>query len=188
MSPDERLFEPWRSFLHDLDRAATTEIALHCIGGFAVSLYYGLDRPTGDIDVVDVAPGGMKPWLQSTAGQGSPLHKTHKVYLQIVTVATVPYSYEERLAELFSGQFNNLRLFVLDPYDLALSKLTRNFEVDVEDVKHLARSKNLDLGLLESRYIDELRPYVTGSVTLHDQTLQLWIEAIREERGKSSES
>ncbi len=182
MSPDERLFEPWKSFLHDLDRAATTDIALHCIGGFAVSLYYGLDRPTGDIDVVEVAPGNLKSWLVDNAGIGSVLHKRHKVYLQIVTVVTVPYSYEDRLTELFVDQFARLRIFVLDPYDLALSKLTRNIEVDLEDVKHLARSQYLDLDLLEARYHHELRNYVSGPVERHDQTLRLWVEAIREER------
>jgi hypothetical protein len=34
----ERLPEPWLSFLSDIDRAATSEIVMHCIGGFAVSL------------------------------------------------------------------------------------------------------------------------------------------------------
>ena len=46
------LSEPWRSFLDEINRSAPSDIALNCIGGFAVSLYYGLARPTGDIDVV----------------------------------------------------------------------------------------------------------------------------------------
>jgi hypothetical protein len=177
--------EPWRSFLADIDRTATQSLVLHCIGGFAVSLYYGLSRPTGDIDVVEVAPSEAKGWLASTAGRGSPFHRKHKVYLDVVTVATVPYSYEDRLTEIFPRECEKLRLFVLDPYDLALSKLTRNLEVDLEDVKYLARSSNLDLRLLEGRYEDELRPYVSGPVERHDQTLRLWLEVIREERGRS---
>jgi hypothetical protein len=136
----EPLAEPWHSFLSDIDRAATGHIALHCIGGFAVSLYYGLARPTGDIDVVDVAPNSAKPWLARLAGEGSALHKRHRVYLQIVTVAVLPYSYEDRLVSIFQDQFEHLQLMVLDPYDLALSKLTRNLEVDLEDVKHLVQS------------------------------------------------
>jgi hypothetical protein len=43
-----------------------------------------------------------------------------------VTVATVPFLYEDRLTEIVREPFTHLRLFVLDPYDLALSKLTRN--------------------------------------------------------------
>ena len=178
----ERLPEPWHAFLTDIDRAAAEPIALHCIGGFALSLYYGFARPTGDIDVVDVTPSAAKAWLASAAGRGSALHEKHKVYLQIVTVATVPYLYEERLIEIVRDQFERLRVFVLDPYDLALSKLTRSLDVDVEDVLHLARSSDLDPGLLEARYRDELRPYVSGPVERHDLTLRLWLEAMAENR------
>jgi hypothetical protein len=96
--PAERMPEPWPSFLAEIDRSAAAPIDLHCLGGFAVSVYYGL-------------------------------------------------------------------------------------EVDVEDVKHLARSKNLDLDLLKARYKAELRPIVVGPPERHDQTLRLWIEAINEERG-----
>lgn len=179
----ESMPEPWFSFLTEIDRSATEAISLQCIGGFAVSMYYGLSRPTGDIDVIEVTPTDAKPWLSRTGGEGSALHKRHKVYVQIVTVASVPYSYEERLTEMFKGQFEKLRLFVLDPYDLVLSKLSRNVEVDVEDVKHLVRSQNLHLALLEARYKDELRPYLTGPVERHDLTMQLWLAAFREERG-----
>ena len=183
MLPD-LLPEPWRSFLSEIDRAATERLTLHCIGGFALSLHYGLSRSTGDIDVVEVTPSDAKAWLASTAGRDSALHRKHKVYLQVVTVATVPYSYEDRLTEIFPSEFERLRLLVLDPYDLALSKLTRNLEVDLEDVKHLARSSNLDLHVLETRYKVELRPFVSGPVERHDQTLRLWLDVIREERAR----
>jgi len=67
-------------------------------------------RPTGDIDVVDVTPPQAKPWLAVTAGQGSALHRRHEVYLQFVTVATMPYHYEERTREIFAGQLERLGL------------------------------------------------------------------------------
>jgi len=174
--------EPWRSFLADIDAAAPEDLALRCIGGFAVSLYYGLSRPTGDLDVVEVASHTAR-WLSDTAGRNSALHRKHKLYVQIVTVATLPDSYADRRTEMFPGVFRRVRLFVLDPYDLALSKLSRNLELDLDDVKHLAKVQELDLAVLESRYRQELRPYVFGPVERHDQTLRLWIDAIREDRG-----
>jgi hypothetical protein len=85
---------------------------------------------------------------------------------------------------MFPGAFSRLKLFVLDPYDLALTKLSRNAEIDMEDVKHLAAARNLDLDVLKERYVQELRHKVIGPVERHDRTLELWIEAIREERGK----
>lgn len=175
--------EPWRSFIADIDAAVEEDLPLHCIGGFAVSLYYGLSRPTGDIDVVEVAPRTAR-WLDETAGRNSALHRKHKLYVQVVTIATLPHSYADRLTEMFIGAFRRVRLFVLDPYDLALSKLSRNLELDLEDVKHLARVRALDLRVLDSRYREELRPYVLGPVERHDLTIKLWIEAIQEDRGR----
>ena len=57
---------------------------------------------------------------------GVPLAQKHKMYVQGVGIASVPENYEERLTELYPARFKNLRLFVPDPCDLALSKLIRN--------------------------------------------------------------
>jgi hypothetical protein len=100
----------------------------------------------------------------------------------VVTVASIPEEYESRLTEFFAGQFKRLRLFVPDPYDLSLSKLARNIDVDMEDVKHLAEVCDLDLDLLKVRYEKELRPIIIGPPGRHDRTLQLWIDAITELR------
>ena len=80
-----------------------------------------------------------------------------------------------------SGGFNHLRLFALDPYDLALSKLERNTQRDRDDVKHLARSVPLDLNVLRERYQKELRSNL-GNPEREDLSLKLWIAAIEEER------
>jgi hypothetical protein len=114
------------------------------------------------------------------AGQGSALHRKHKLYLQLVGVATVPDSYESRLREIFPGVFKHLRLRGLDPYDLALSKLERNTQRDRDDIKHLARRVPFDLKVLQERYQKELRPYL-GNPEREDLTLRLWVEAIKEE-------
>jgi len=81
------------------------------------------------------------------------------------------------MTALFQGQFKHLHLFALDPYDLALSKLSRNIAVDREDVEYLAKTIPLDPQVLRQRYSDELRPIVIGDLRVHDQTLDMWIEA-----------
>jgi hypothetical protein len=181
--PSERIAEPWRSFLSDLDRQIVTTVALHCLGGFAINVTYGLPRPTADIDVCEVAPTSAKADVIKIAGEGSPLHKKHRVYLQIVTMASLPHDYEERLKEIRSGTFRNLRLLVLEPHDLALSKLGRHSDVDTEDVKYLGQSAPLDVELLRERYLKEVRPYLTGPPERGDVTIDLWCDAIREIRG-----
>ena len=94
---------PWKKFLTDLDRRVTSEIALHCLGGFVVTACYGLPRATGDLDVVLVLPSQSQETLIRLAGKDSELHAKHGVYLDVVTVATYPENYEQRLVEVFPG-------------------------------------------------------------------------------------
>ena len=55
--------------------------------------------------------------LAKVAGEGTDLHRKHRVHVQMSAVATVPENYEGRLIEVFAGEFDNLRIFILDPYD-----------------------------------------------------------------------
>lgn len=173
------LVEPWRSFFSDIDASLAAEVALHCLGGFVMTMLYGSNRLTADVDVLPITSDPASKHLLNLAGQGSILHKKHKIYLQVVGVATVPDNYEARLTEMFAGTFRHLRLVALDPYDLALSKLERNAPRDREDFKYLARTIQLDLNILQERYREELRPYL-GNPGREDLTLKLWIETVQE--------
>lgn len=86
---------------------------------------------------------------------------------------------------MFPGTFKHLRLFALDPYDLALSKIERNSQGDRDDVKHLARVVPFDLEPLRSRFENELKPNL-AIPERESLTLQLWIDAIKEERAQTS--
>lgn len=168
---------PWRAFLVGVDRQLPQPIEIHCLGGFVAAFYYDLLRPTNDLDYVEVIPHDAIATLQEIAGVESPLAREHRVHLQHVAVASLPESYAERLAEIFPGTFRHLRIFALDPHDLALSKLTRNSPIDRDDVAQLARAVPLDADLLRTRYRTELRPIVIGDPERHDRTLEMWIEA-----------
>lgn len=181
MCPREAIPEPWRSFLNELDRIADSTVRLDCIGGFVVTMLYGLKRPTADVDVLEIAPRATAEAFSAVAMLGGPLFQKYGVYLDRVTVAQPPYEYESRLHEMFPGAFQHLRLMALDPYDLALTKLERNVERDRSDVRYLARTVPFSLDRLRERYHQELRPYL-GNPKREDLTLQLWIEAIEEDR------
>jgi hypothetical protein len=155
--PNESIPEPWLSFLRELDAAAREEVRLDCMGGFVVTMVYGLSRPTGDLDVLEIAPAEVGRSMLALGMRGGPLYKKYKIYLDHVGVAHVPEDYEDRLTEIFPGTFQHLRLLALDPYDLALSKVERNIQRDRDDVLHLARTVPLDLEILKARYQKELR-------------------------------
>ena len=166
---------PWREFLQELDALLDTPVGVHCIGGFVFSVYYGVPRTTADVDYYSVEPAYCTKDIQSLAGQGSKLHKKHKIYFQPVGVTDLPEDYETRLVEMFANQFKKLRLYAPDPYDLILSKLERNSQKDRDDVATLATNLRLRPEILRERYEKELRPNLFNEHR-HDLTLKLWIE------------
>ena len=175
MSPD--IPPRWREFLAAVDAALTEEVRVHCLGGFVITMLHQFPRPTSDIDYIETVPGDAAAVLQAVAGKDSHLCKEHGLYFQQVTgVASLPESYQDRLAEVSEGAFQHLRLFALEPHDLALSKLTRNSPIDQGDVEFLAKTVPLDPGILRDRYEREFRPYALGNPDWNDQTLKLWLE------------
>ena len=181
--PIEKVPEPWKDFLSELDSRLEETIEFHCLGGFVLTTIYGLPRTTADLDIVAVA-FSSNAHLIALAGKGSELHQKYGVYLDLVGIAPLPKDYESRLTEIFPGAFRKIRLLALDPYDIALSKLERNVQRDRDDVKYLARTLPMDLNLLQQRYEEELKP-ILGNPERESLTLRLWIEAIKEERATS---
>lgn len=177
--PAEHLHEPWRSFLRDIDVQLAGPTEIHCLGGFVVAEYYALSRPTSDVDIIQVRGASDQADVQRIAGKGSPLAKKHHLYIDIVTVADVPERYEERLIDVYAGEFRNLRVRVFEKHDLALAKLGRNQDYDREDVRRLAQGPGLEIAILEQRYREELR-WQLSNPEREDLTLELWIEMIKE--------
>ena len=167
----------WAAFLKELDSLLAEPIELHCIGGFAVVAAYGLPRSTNDLDYYSITPCNRVGDLENMAGEGSALARKHRVCIHHAAIASVPDNYEDRLTELYPGRFKNIRLLVLDPYDLVLSKLGRNCDRDREDVQYLARTQKLEAGILRERYEKELRASLIGPPDWHDGTLEFWLQA-----------
>src|SRR5271168_5256359 len=102
--------EPWNAFLKELDGCATSTVCLECIGGFVVTMLYGMSRSTGDLDVVEIAPKSVATTFAQIGREGGGLHRKHGIYLDYVTVAQTPYEYKSRLREMFPGVFRHIRL------------------------------------------------------------------------------
>ncbi len=186
MSSCKRPPEPWDSFFKDLDAAVDTNVRIDCLGGFVVTPLYGLERPTADVDVIELAPFAAAEALMALGARGGLLHQKYRIYLDRVAVAVIPENYEDRLTEMFAGAYRSLHLMALDPYDLALSKLERNSQKDRDDVRFLARSAPFDLNILQERYATELR-WQLGIPKREDLTMQLWLDLIHEDRGMAQQ-
>ena len=150
---------PWDRFLREVDAKLTTGVTLHCIGGFALTILYDLPRPTGDLDYNSVTPQSMSEKRDEIAGQASRLASKYKVCVHSTGIVDLPDEYETRLSALPLG-FERLVIAVPDPYDLVLSKLTRNSPKDRADVKFLAEKRGLSWENLMARFDKEMRPWI----------------------------
>lgn len=167
--------QPWPEFLAEADAALDEAVDLHCLGGFILVVLYGAPRATADLDYISVRPRDAAEKVEAIAGRESRLAKKYKVYLQGVGIADFPADYETRLIKL-ELDFRHLRLWTLDPYDLVLSKLTRNSPKDREDVRFIAKKLNLKFNTLYARWGNELKPYI-AQTSWHEQTLSVvWRE------------
>src|SRR5437763_6250622 len=125
-------------------------------------------------------PPSSVEFLERVAGSGSVLHKKYKLYLQYVPVLEAyPEDYTDRLIPVFADAHRFLKLYVLEPHDLALTKLGRNSERDRADITILARAGLITSSVLVQRYRDEMRSYLVN-LDRYDLTLRLWTEIIDE--------
>jgi hypothetical protein len=166
--------KPWLGFLADLDAALLEPVEIHCIGGFALVAAHEIPRVTGDLDYLMTVPNDASRLLEELGGPDSKLAAKHGVCVQRVGVADMPGDYDSRLRELRLG-LKNLHLFALDPYDLVLSKLTRNSPKDREDVKFLAQNLRLKMTKLRERFEREMKPWLPN-LARHELTLKIWSE------------
>lgn len=122
------------------------------VGGSALSLL-GSPRPTIDIDFVgdDIHP--------------EPLHQTILRIAEELDVdaepvpldkfVPLPPGHEERTIRV--GQFENLEIFIADPYSIALSKVDRGADTDYDDLVFLVQRGYVDADSFE-RMIQEALP------------------------------
>ena len=89
-------------------------------------------------------------------------------------IADVPGDYESRLQEL-DLDLRNLRLWILEPYDLLLSKLPRNGPKDREDARYLIQKLRLEFATFRDRWQREMAPWIANK-DRHELTMQLWRE------------
>ena len=150
---------------------------MECSKRFAAVAAYGLPRSTNDLDYYSITPSNRVANLENLAGEGSALARKHRVSIHHAAIASVPENYEDRLTDLYPGRFKTIRLLVLEPYDLVLSKLSRNAAADREDVQYLARTQKLEARILRERYEKELRASLIGPLDRHDGTLEFWLQA-----------
>ena len=80
-----------------------------------------------------------------------------KLDLEVVSIEEfVPLPAEANIRHQLVGQFGNLTIYIYDPYTIALSKVARGFETDLEDVLFM-----LNQALIQ---LEPLADYIAAAV------------------------
>jgi len=169
-----------RRFLTAVDARLAAPATITLLGGSAIALY-GVAAATMDIDTweTDLAP------LQ-TAIAGARAATGLDVSVVPAAVADVPYNAGDRL-EREAATWTRLRVFKLEPHDLALSKAVRANDHDLVGIEELHRVVYLDRDVLISRYLEEMdhaighRPRLDANFVLLIERLFGEVEAERVE-------
>lgn len=127
----------------------TKNINIYVIGGASAILGYNVTKETNDVDI----DGAIPPdFAQAFAAEV----KVLKLDLRLsqVGVFAPPEVYRQR-AKFEDFPKNKLRVWYLDQYDLAISKIDRGIEKDFEDIERVHKQSPFNCDKLVQIFNDE---------------------------------
>ena len=133
-----------QNILQNLGSRVPPSSKLILVGGSALTLL-GSPRLTVDIDFWgdDVHPSKLHRSIMQIAKE---MH-VHVEPVPLERFIPLPEGSEGRQVRI--GQYGNLDIYAADPYSIALSKLDRGFETDIDDIVFLIRQNFITLAELE---------------------------------------
>jgi hypothetical protein len=155
-------------FLRAVDEALTTSETLVLIGGGAVMLKSSAlsTYRTKDLDFWGTVSAALeRAWLKARETTGLDLP------LDPAGVADGPYNLDDRFVRAMP-ELHRLALEVPDKHDLALMKIVRGNEKDLDALEDLHRADPLDYEVLMRRYDEEMSSVVSEPSRLRMNMLQ----------------
>jgi hypothetical protein len=138
--------EQIRSYLRDLGSRIDRPLRLPLGGSAALILPGYLSRATDDIDVVDEVPSEVR----SQPALLEQLKQRYRLKLAHFQQHYLPMGWEQRLHYL--DAFGQLQVYLVDVYDVFLSKLYSIRDKDLDDMRFLA--PQLDRATLARRLVE----------------------------------
>lgn len=160
-----------QNFFQHLGSQLTTPASLYLLGGSAMCLL-GSPRETLDVDFTfENEPPNLGAVLETLAAD-------LEMDLELVPLGEfIPLPSEAGQRHKFVGSFGQVDVYIFDLYSIALSKIARGFESDLEDVEYLIRQELIDWQILESHF-QSILPRA-GSADINPQEFQQYFETLR---------
>ena len=161
---DPAYVEAFRTLIQRLLRSTGSKepIAMYLAGGAAMHLYTGA-RMTDDVDAVFnrklLVPADLAVIYRDAEG------KARSVFFDVNYNETYALLHEDARQDAVRLPLKGIRgarIFVLQPVDLAVSKLARFADIDREDISELARNRLITARSLRER-AEAALPYYVGN-------------------------
>jgi hypothetical protein len=143
-----------QTFLERLGQRCQQPATLYLLGGSALCLL-GSPRSTLDIDYDVELPLVEQADLQMAVQELAAEMRLDVEWVPLAEFAPLPPQAQER--HRFVGQSDRLDVYIFDLYSIALSKIARGFESDLEDVLFLLQTEMVDFEELK-RYFAIVLP------------------------------
>jgi hypothetical protein len=144
-----------QEFLEQLGSRYPKQATLHLLGGSALILL-GSSRDTLDIDYVgdDIRKDDFQQFMEKVADE----MELDVEAVPIEHFIPLPNGNEQRSIHI--GKFGNVDVLIVDPYTIALSKLDRGKDTDLDDIVFLVHRAQINLKELE-RILNDALPHAT---------------------------
>ena len=130
-----------------------TPLRLYLLGGSAM-LLLGSSRATKDVDyhlgTIGADADAPRRAIEALATE----LRLDLEFVPLAEFVPLPAGFEKRHQRV--GRFGAVELFIFDPYSLALSKIARGFEADLQDVVFLVHRGIVELDSLRDMLHDAL--------------------------------
>lgn len=142
-----------KSFVNDIIKEISNDfqgdIDLVIVGSVSAVIGYGMQKYTLDVDSYNSIPQDFqRKWTNACQKLG------YDLKLTTTSVFTPPDHFEERL-KLSDISTDRIKVYYLDKYDFAISKIARGNEKDISDIVELNNLSLLDAETLYKRFIEE---------------------------------
>lgn len=162
-----------RTFLEVLGKRYHHHSKIILLGRGALCLL-GSPRSTVDIDYVgnDLQGDELQLMMDRVAAEMG--LDVEAIPIQEFT----PLALGDEKREIHVGTFGKVEVSIIDPYVIALTKLDRGFDTDLEDVIFLIQQRLVDLPQLEQIVQDALPQ--AGKFDMNPRKLQEHLQAVRD--------
>ncbi len=160
-----------KAFLRRLSDRYPHPATIYLLGGSALC-FLGNPRRTVDIDYT------VDPTAVALVAEIEALADEMRLELEAVPIEEfVPLPDGSAERHQWIGQFGALQVYVYDPYTIALSKLSRGFEADLQDVLFLLRKQIIALDEL-ARYVETALPQA-WDFDINPADLRLYFDEVK---------